>query len=101
MSQPVSSDLRENFVTFYGGAVDSPWIAYGGGDYTLDEHVSVSLFSSRLKDVWNQYYAGTSLSWPLSDELALIGGFNYYKAVDEGSSGWAPSTTTSGAPGWV
>ncbi|WP_416146888.1 OprD family porin [Pseudomonas putida] len=84
MSQPVSSDLRENFVTFYGGAVDSPWIAYGGGDYTLDEHVSVSLFSSRLKDVWNQYYAGTSLSWPLSDELALIGGFNYYKAVDEG-----------------
>nr|WP_043204208.1 OprD family porin [Pseudomonas putida] len=84
MSQPVSSDLRENFVTFYGGPVDSPWIAYGGGDYTLSEHVSVSLFSSRLVDVWNQYYAGTSLSWPLSDELALIGGFNYYKAVDEG-----------------
>ena len=84
MSQPMSSDLRENFVTFYGGPVDSPWIAYGGGDYTLNEHVSVSLFSSRLKDVWNQYYAGTSLSWPLSDELALIGGFNYYKAVDEG-----------------
>ena len=84
MSQPMSSDLRENFVTFYGGPVDSPWIAYGGGDYTLNDHVSVSLFSSRLKDVWNQYYAGTSLSWPLSDELALIGGFNYYKAVDEG-----------------
>ncbi|MNJ49804.1 Porin D precursor [compost metagenome] len=84
MSQPVSSDLRENFVTFYGGPVDSPWIAYGGGDYTLNEHVSVSLFSSRLKDVWNQYYAGTSLSWPLSDELTLLGGFNYYKAVDEG-----------------
>ncbi|MFV3289695.1 OprD family porin [Pseudomonas sp. NY11955] len=84
MSQPMSSDLRENFVTFYGGPVDSPWIAYGGGDYTLNEHVSVSLFSSRLKDVWNQYYAGTSLSWPLSDELALLGGFNYYKAVDEG-----------------
>ncbi|MFG0500821.1 OprD family porin [Pseudomonas sp. YQ_13] len=84
MSQPMSSDLRENFVTFYGGPVDSPWIAYGGGDYTLNEHVSVSLFSSRLKDVWNQYYVGTSLSWPLSEELALIGGFNYYKAVDEG-----------------
>lgn len=84
MSQPMSSDLRENFVTFYGGPVDSPWIAYGGGDYTLNDHVSVSLFSSRLKDVWNQYYAGTSLSWPLSDELALLGGFNYYKAVDEG-----------------
>lgn len=84
MSQPMSSGMRENFATFYGGPVDSPWIAYGGGDYTLNEYASVSLFSSRLKDVWNQYYAGTSLSWPLGEQLALIGGFNYYKAVDEG-----------------
>ncbi|ANY86793.1 MULTISPECIES: OprD family porin [Pseudomonas] len=84
MSQPMSSDLRENFVTFYGGPVDSPWIAYGGGDYAVNENVTVSLFGSRLKDVWNQYYAGTSVTWPLSSDLALIGGFNYYKAVDEG-----------------
>ncbi|MCG8292053.1 MULTISPECIES: OprD family porin [Pseudomonas] len=84
MSQPVSSDLRDNFVTFYGGPVDSPWIAYGGGDYAINENVSVSLFGSRLKDVWNQYYAGTSVTWPLSDELALIGGFNFYNARDEG-----------------
>lgn len=84
MSQPVSSDLRDNFVTFYGGSVDSPWIAYGGGDYAINDYVSVSLFGSRLKDVWNQYYAGTSVTWPLSDELALIGGFNFYNAKDEG-----------------
>ncbi|PYC15013.1 OprD family porin [Pseudomonas mosselii] len=84
MSQPVSSDLRESFVTFYGGPVDSPWIAYGGGDYAINENISVSLFGSRLKDVWNQYYAGTSVTWPLSDELALIGGFNFYNAKDEG-----------------
>lgn len=84
MSQPMSSDLRENFVTFYGGPVDSPWIAYGGGDYAVNENVTVSLFGSRLKDVWNQYYAGTSVTWPLNSDLALIGGFNYYKAVDEG-----------------
>lgn len=84
MSQPMSSDLRENFVTFYGGPVDSPWMAYGGGDYAINENVTVSLFGSRLKDVWNQYYAGTSFTWPLADDLALIGGFNYYKAIDEG-----------------
>lgn len=84
MSQPMSSDMRESFATFYGGAVDSPWIAYGGGDYAVNEQVSVSLFGSRLKDVWNQYYAGTSVTWPLSDELALIGGFNFYNAKDEG-----------------
>ncbi|MGC7839526.1 OprD family porin [Pseudomonas wayambapalatensis] len=84
MSQPMSSDMRESFATFYGGPVDSPWIAYGGGDYAVNEQVSVSLFGSRLKDVWNQYYAGTSVTWPLSDELALIGGFNFYNAKDEG-----------------
>ncbi|MDH0647931.1 OprD family porin [Pseudomonas sp. GD03858] len=84
MSQPVSSDLRENFATFYGGPVDSPWIAYGGGDYAINDNISVSLFGSRLKDVWNQYYAGTSVTWPLGDELALIGGFNFYNAKDEG-----------------
>lgn len=85
MSQPVSSNMRDNFVTFYGGSVDSPWVGYFGGDYSLNDNVSFSAYSSRLKDVWNQYYVGTSLRHPLSDDLALIGGFNYYKAVDEGS----------------
>ncbi|WP_337057951.1 OprD family porin [Pseudomonas sp. USHLN015] len=85
MSQPVSSNMRDNFATFYAGSVDSPWVGYFGGDYVLNDHVSLSAYSARLKDVWDQYYVGTSLSYPLSDELALIGGLNLYKAVDEGS----------------
>lgn len=84
MSQPVSSDLNDSFVTFYGGAVDSPWIGYGGGDYQVNDTISVSAYASQLKDVWNQYYTGISLNYPLSDQLALIGGANYYKAVDQG-----------------
>ncbi|EQM72045.1 OprD family porin [Pseudomonas tohonis] len=84
MSQPVSSDMRDNFATFYAGPVAAPWIAYFGGDYTLNDNVGVSLYTSRLKDAWNQYYFGTTLNYPLSDNMALIGGFNYYKAVDEG-----------------
>ncbi len=85
MSQPVSSNMRDNFVTFYAGGVDSPWVGYFGGDYSLNENVSFSAYSSRLKDAWDQYYVGTSLRYPISDDVALIGGFNYYKAVDEGS----------------
>nr|WP_179538834.1 MULTISPECIES: OprD family porin [Pseudomonas] len=85
MSQPVSSNMRDNFVTFYAGGVDSPWAGYFGGDYSLNENVSFSAYSSRLKDAWDQYYVGTSLRYPISDDVALIGGFNYYKAVDEGS----------------
>ena len=84
MSQPVSSDMRENFATFYAGPVNSPWIAYFGGDYSLNKNLSFSLYSSRLKDAWNQYYAGNAWTYPLSDDLSLFGDLNYYKAVDEG-----------------
>ncbi|WP_312800158.1 OprD family porin [Pseudomonas sp.] len=84
MSQPNTSSMRDEFVTFYGGQVNSPWIGYLGGDYTVNEYVKFSLYTSRLKDAWDQYYFGTSASYPLSDTVALIGTFNYYKAVDEG-----------------
>ncbi|PMV91904.1 MULTISPECIES: OprD family porin [unclassified Pseudomonas] len=84
MSQPNSSSMRDGFATFYAGSVDAPWIAYLGGDYAVNKNVGVSLYTSRFKDVWNQYYAGTTLSYPLSENVALIGGLNYYRAVDEG-----------------
>ena len=77
MCQPNSSSMRDGFSTFYAGVVDAPWIAYLGGDYTVNEHVGVSLYTSQFKDVWNQYYAGTTLSYPLSESVSLIGGFNY------------------------
>lgn len=84
MSQPVSSNMRDNFATFYAGPVNSPWVGYFGGDYNLNKNVTLSLYSSRLKDAWNQYYAGTVLNYSLSNELSVFGGLNYYKAVDEG-----------------
>lgn len=84
MSQPVSSNMRDNFATFYAGPVNSPWAGYFGGDYNLNKNVTLSLYSSRLKDAWNQYYAGTGLNYSLSNELSVFGGLNYYKAVDEG-----------------
>ncbi|AUB73873.1 porin [Pseudomonas sp. Lz4W] len=84
MSQPASSNMRDNFATFYAGPVNSPWVGYFGGDYNLNKNVTLSLYSSRLKDAWNQYYAGTVLNYSLSNELSVFGGLNYYKAVDEG-----------------
>ena len=84
MSQPVSSNMRDNFATFYAGPVNSPWVGYFGGEYNLNKNVTLSLYSSRLKDAWNQYYAGTGLNYSLSNELSVFGGLNYYKAVDEG-----------------
>lgn len=77
MSEPNFSSMRDGLTTFYAGTVDSPWIAYFGSDYTVNDNVGISLYTSRLKDTWNQYYAGTTLSYLLSDDVALIGGLNY------------------------
>jgi len=84
MSQPTESGMNKGFATFYAGQVDSPWVGYFGGDYAVNKHLSVSLYSSRLKDAWDQYYFGSAASYPLNEEVSLFGDFNYYKAVDEG-----------------
>ncbi|OLY75164.1 porin [Pseudomonas sp. ATCC PTA-122608] len=84
MSQPTQSGMDKGFATFYAGKVDSPWIGYAGGDYQVNKHFSVSLYTSRLKDAWDQYYFGSAASYPLNDDVSLFGDFNYYKAVDEG-----------------
>ncbi|MBT2373540.1 OprD family porin [Pseudomonas fluorescens] len=84
MSQPNASGMNNGFATFYAGKVDAPWVGYFGGDYQVNPNVSVSLYSSRLKDAWDQYYFGTAASYPLTDEVSLFGGFNYYNAQDEG-----------------
>ncbi len=84
MSQPQESTSRGDFATFYAGQVDSPWVGYFGGDYALNENLGFSLYSSRLKDAWDQYYAGMWWTHELSDGFSLFGGLNYYNATDEG-----------------
>ncbi len=84
MSQPQESTSRSDFATFYGGQVNSPWAGYFGGDYDLNDNLGFSLYSSRLKDAWDQYYAGLTWTYPLSADLSLFGGVNYYNATDEG-----------------
>jgi hypothetical protein len=84
MSQPVSSNMNDGFATFYAGPVNSPWMAYFGGDYVLNENVSFALYGGRLKDAWNQTYVGTNMVFPLTDNLAVVADANYYRSVDEG-----------------
>jgi len=84
MSQPNTSNTNDDFVTFYGGDVDASWLGYAGGDYRVNENISFSLYTSRLKDVWNQHYFGLATTYPVSDMVDVLGGFNYYKATNEG-----------------
>src|SRR3990167_2554148 len=71
MSQPQVSTMRDEFATFYAGSVASPWVAYFGGDYSLNDNLSFSLYSSQLKDAWNQHYAGTTFTYPLTHSVSL------------------------------
>ncbi len=50
MSQPNSSSMRDDFAPFYAGEVNSPWIAYFGGNYTPNDNLGFSLYTSCLKD---------------------------------------------------
>ncbi|MEH6387667.1 OprD family porin [Halopseudomonas nanhaiensis] len=84
MSQPTSSNMLDDFETFYAGPVDSPWVAYFGGDYSHDSALALSLYTSRLKDAWDQKYIGVASELPLSEKLSLFGGFNYYNSTDQG-----------------
>ncbi|MER1157169.1 OprD family outer membrane porin, partial [Pseudomonas aeruginosa] len=44
MTQPNSTSGSDDFYSFYTGRrIDSPWVAYAGGDYQATEHWSVSL----------------------------------------------------------
>uniref|UniRef100_UPI0030DC6688 OprD family porin n=1 Tax=Pseudomonas sp. RL_15y_Pfl2_60 TaxID=3088709 RepID=UPI0030DC6688 len=84
MSQPQNSSSNKGFSTFYVGDVDADWLGYFGGDYTVNKNIDISLYTSRLNDVWNQHYASMNLNYEVADNLALFGGFNYYKATDQG-----------------
>ncbi|CDF81617.1 Porin D [Pseudomonas knackmussii B13] len=84
MSQPAERRIRGGFATTYAGPVDAASLDYLGGDYALTDTFSVSLYGSRLQDTWKQYYAGTSMEYPLADDLTLFGALNYYKSVDDG-----------------
>ena len=59
MNQPNTSSLSGDFTTWYAGSVDSPWIAYFGGDYEVSDSVNVSLYTSRLKDGRSQGLSAT------------------------------------------
>lgn len=84
MSQPTSSNMLDDFETFYAGPVDSPWVAYIGGDYEVDSTLGLSLYASRLKDAWDQNYLGVASELPLSENVAVFAGLNYYNSSDQG-----------------
>ncbi|QKZ04765.1 OprD family porin [Pseudomonas eucalypticola] len=103
MSSEVS-DLDLEAGHFYSGTSQdqtnrngSLWAAYAnrpsramdfaGGRYALaDTPWSFGLYSGRLEDIWDQYYANLNYTQALSDSESLVVDANYYRTRDQGAA---------------
>jgi len=59
---------------------------FAGGKYGITDNLSVSLYGSKFKDIWNQYYANVNLTTPISGDTSLNTDFNIYRTNDTGSA---------------
>jgi imipenem/basic amino acid-specific outer membrane pore len=66
--------------------LDVRTVDYLGGKYGINENLSVSLYGSKFKDVWNQYYANTNYTLPLATDQSLNFDVNVYHTTDTGKS---------------
>lgn len=82
---PVTTNNSHELYASYAG-VTAKSIDYAGGKYAINDNLSVSLYGSDLEDVWNQYYANTNFTLPLSDQQALNLDFNIYRTHDSGQA---------------
>lgn len=84
--------------------VEASSIDYVGGKYAVNDSLSLSLYASKLEDVWRQYYGNANYTLPLADQQSLNFDFNIYRTNDDGSAkageisntpGRSPPPTTS------
>ncbi|WP_314916905.1 OprD family porin [Pseudomonas helleri] len=70
------------WATYAGVSANS--VDFAGGQYAITDQLSTSLYTSRLEDIWDQYYGNINYTLPLADRQALNVDINYYRTVDEG-----------------
>lgn len=80
-----STNNDGDFYAAYAG-VSSDTVNFIGGNYTVSDNLSVSLYGSEYKDIWRQYYANANYTYPLSDRQSLNFDFNIYRTDDKGRS---------------
>ena len=69
----------------YAG-VETRSVDYLGGVYSLNDQLRVSLYGSQFTDIWRQYYANASYTYPVSASQSLNLDFNIYRTNDTGQS---------------
>lgn len=75
--------------------VTTPSVSYAGGKYRFAEGVVASLYVSRFKDVWDQYYGNVNYALPLGQNQGLTFDFNVYRTLDSGQAKAGTINTTA------
>lgn len=80
-----STNSNDDFFAAYAG-VSTDSVDFVGGNYAINDRLSVSLYGSEFDDIWRQYYLNSNYNHPLSDSQSLNFDFNIYRSDDEGRS---------------
>ena len=75
--------------TYYGTLPDgeeSKHMDWAGATYTGIPGVTTNLFSSQLKDIWDQYYYDLDYTYALNDLVSVNPGFHYYRTNSSGQA---------------
>ncbi|MCO8310953.1 OprD family porin [Pseudomonas mandelii] len=93
---PVTTNGNHGIYASYAN-VETSSIDYLGGKYAVSDALSMSLYVSRLEDVWRQYYANVNYTIPLTDDQSINLDGNIYRTTDTGkaSAGDISNTTWS------
>ncbi|RBH54990.1 MULTISPECIES: OprD family porin [Pseudomonas] len=59
---------------------------YLGGKYGINDNLTVSLYGSKFKDTWDQYYTNVNYTIPLATDQSLNFDFNLYRTTDTGAA---------------
>jgi len=81
-----SGELHSQYSSTTDDPVTGKTMDFAGGKYGITDNLSVSLYGSKFKDIWNQYYSNVNLTTPISGDTSLNTDFNIYRTTDTGDS---------------
>ncbi|WP_435609299.1 OprD family porin [Pseudomonas knackmussii] len=82
---PVTTNGNHGLFASYAN-VEASSIDYLGGKYAVNDALSLSLYASKLEDIWRQYYTNANYTLPLTGDQSLNFDFNLYRTLDDGSA---------------
>jgi len=81
-----SGELHSQYSSTNENPVTGKTMDFAGGKYGITDNLSVSLYGSKFKDIWNQYYSNVNLTTPISGDTSLNTDFNIYRTTDTGDA---------------